>query len=260
MSWAPSSRIEFAAWRGEALHAASFLTRLPVGGHLAAGDGTLARAGWAFPLVGVVVGVAGWIAYDIAGMLGLPGLVAALVAVAATAFLTGALHEDGLADTLDGLGGGTTREAKLAIMRDSRNGSFGTLALVLSVGLRAAALASIADGQVLGALVAAHALARGALPVAMHRLDPARSDGLGAGAGRPSGGVAVVSAALGIVVALLGLGLGLGMTAVLIAGAAMLLIALLARRALGGYTGDVLGAIEQTGEIIMLMAASTWLS
>lgn len=260
MSWAPSSRSDLAVWRDDALCAVGFLTRIPVGARAPSGDGVLARAGWAFPLVGVAVGVAGWVAYEIAAALGLPALAAALLAVGATVLLTGALHEDGLADTADGLGGGATREAKLAIMRDSRSGAYGVLALVFSVGLRAAALAALGDGEVLGALVAAHALARAALPVAMHRLDPARSDGLGADAGRPGTAVALWAGGIGILAALIALGGALGVVAVLAASAGMILLALLARRALGGYTGDVLGAIEQTGEIIMLLAASTWLS
>ena len=108
---------------------------------------------------------------------------------------TGAFHEDGLADTVDGFGGGRDREHKLAIMRDSRHGTFGILALVLSVGLRAAALAAIGDPIHAGlALVAAHAASRGALPPLMRLLAPARPDGLGAAAGRPTRAVALAAA------------------------------------------------------------------
>src|SRR5204863_1906899 len=108
-------------------------------------------------------------------------------AVTAGIALTGALHEDGLADTADGFGGGRDRDDKLRIMRDSRQGSFGVVALVLSIALRAAALGTIGEPiHVTLALIAAHAASRGVLPVLMHVLTPARPDGLGASAGRPS--------------------------------------------------------------------------
>src|ERR1700759_1370209 len=131
------------AWRDEFLAAFTFLTRFPLGG----------------------------IAYAIASALALPALAAALIAIAATALVTGALHEDGLADTADGFGGGATREMKLEIMRDSRIGTFGVLALIFSVGLRAIAIADTGTRwHVFAALIAAHTLSRGVLPAAMHRL------------------------------------------------------------------------------------------
>src|SRR5579875_2043895 len=172
-------------WRDEFLAACRFLTRLPLGG--ARGEAVppiLADTVWAFPLVGLVVGLIGGIAYAIASALALPALAAALIAIAATVLVTGGLHEDGLADTADGFGGGATREDKLAIMRDSRTGAYGVLALIFSLGLRTVAVADIAARwHVLAALVAAHALSRGVMPVAMRWLDPAREDGLGASAG-----------------------------------------------------------------------------
>jgi adenosylcobinamide-GDP ribazoletransferase len=212
-----------------------------------------------FPLVGGGVGILGFVAYWIAAALGLPPLAAALLALAATVLATGGLHEDGLADTADGFGGGRDPAEKLAIMRDSRSGAFGALALVFSVGLRAAALAAIADaGLVLPALVAAHAVGRGALPLVMRRLPPARADGLGAEAGRPGAEVAGAAAAIAVLVAFVCLGFWLGLAAIAFSVLGMALLAMLARRQIGGYTGDVLGAIEQGGEIIMLLAASTW--
>jgi adenosylcobinamide-GDP ribazoletransferase len=171
--------------------------------------------------------------------------------------ITGGLHEDGLADTMDGLGGGADRTAALAIMRDSRTGVFGALALVFSVGLRVAALAALPDTRVaVSALVAAHAVSRGLLPTLMLWLDPARSDGLAAEAGRPSPPGATAAALIGLLVALIALGIGRGVLAMVLAAVAMAALALLARRRLGGYTGDVLGAAQQAGEIVMLLAAS----
>lgn len=241
--------------------AAAFLTRLPLGAPADVGLGGLAQAAWAFPLVGVVVGGLCALTYAIAGWIGIPVLPASLIAVGAGVALTGALHEDGLADTADGLGGGYDREQKLRIMRDSRSGAYGVLALVFSVGLRAAALAAIAtDGGVAAALIAAHAAARGFLPLVLRGLAPARADGLGAAAGRPEAGMAWTAAGLGALIALIALGLLPGIAALLCAGAGAGAIAGLARRQLGGYTGDVLGAIEQGSEIIIMVAAAAWAS
>ncbi len=123
--------------------AAGVLTRFPIATE-AAEPGAIAAAGWAFPLVGGGIGALSAAAFFIAGLIGLPVWPSALLAVAAGIAATGALHEDGLADTADGFGGGSGRDQKLAIMRDSAHGTYGVAALVLSVGLRAAAIASIA--------------------------------------------------------------------------------------------------------------------
>jgi adenosylcobinamide-GDP ribazoletransferase len=131
------------------------------------------------------------------------------------------------------------------------------LALVFSVGLRVAALAALPVPQIgVSALVAAHTVSRGLLPTLMLWLDPARSDGLGAEAGRPSPPGATTAALIGLLVAIVMLGFGRGLLAMLLAGIAMLVLALLARRRIGGYTGDTLGAAQQAGEIVMLLAAS----
>src|SRR6266849_5449991 len=146
----------------------AFCTRLPVWHPAPFGGPDIARASWAMPLAGVLVGAIGALAYGLAHALGLPVLAAAALALAATLAATGCLHEDGLADTTDGLGGGATRERKLEIMRDSRIGTYGACALVLSLMLRWSALASIADPPAVAlALVAAHAAARASLPAFM---------------------------------------------------------------------------------------------
>lgn len=236
--------------------ATAFLTRIPVR-MTVHGAGHLANAAWAFPLVGAGIGAVVTLAFVLAQLLGLGDWPAALLAVLAGLCLTGALHEDGLADTVDGLVGGRDRESKLAIMRDSRLGTFGVLALVLSIGLRAAALAQIGEAVFAGlALVAAHAASRAALPGAMRAMVPARADGLGAAAGRPSTPLAIAAAALGIVIALAALGPGRGAVALVLSGATVCAAAWLARRQIGGYTGDVLGAFQQVGEIVMLLAAA----
>ena len=252
---------DLARWWDEFRLAAGFLTRLPLASGGTEAPRPLAEASWAFPLVGLVVGLIGGFTYSLAAWLGVPALAAALLAVAATALATGALHEDGLADVADGFGGGADRAAKLAIMRDSRSGAFGVLALVLSVGLRAAALASLGDGGgVTAALVAAHALSRGLLPLVLRALEPARGDGLGASAGRPEAANAWAAAALGALIALFALDWWRGIVAIALAALAAGFIGHVARRQIGGYTGDVLGAIEQGGEIIVMLAAAAWAS
>jgi adenosylcobinamide-GDP ribazoletransferase len=236
--------------------ATAVLTRLPIGAPLPA-DGAVAASGWAFPLVGGGIGALCAMAFLAAELLGCGNAVAALLAVAAGLAVTGALHEDGLADVADGFGGGADRAAKLAIMRDSRHGTFGIVVLVLSITLRAAALATIGDPIHAGlVLVAAHAASRGALPLAMRLLRPARSDGLAASAGRPSLAVAIASPVLGAAIALALLGPLAGGVALLLAAAAVALAAVLARHQIGGYTGDVLGFFQQIGEIVMLLAAA----
>ena len=247
---------DFSTWPDAARLAVGFLTRLPAGGSVTAEPGALARAAWAFPVVGILIGLIGGIAFAIGDRLGLPINAMALLAVAVTVLMTGGLHEDGLADTMDGLGGGGHREQALAIMRDSRTGAFGVLALVFSVGLRVAALAALPDVRIaVSALVAAHAASRGLLPTLMLWLDPARSDGLAAEAGRPTPPGATAAALIALLVALVALGIGRGILAMLLAGVAMMAMAFLARRRIGGYTGDVLGAAQQVGEIVMLLAA-----
>ena len=162
-----------------------FLTRLPLRLPGAPPDGALARSMTWFPIVGAAVGVFGGSVYALAHFAGLSAASAALLALAATVWVTGALHEDGLADTFDGLGGGRDRARKLAIMHDSRIGSYGALALLFSVGLRASALVAIAvPWTVLAAMVAAGSLSRVVAPVLAALLPPARTDGLGFLCGR----------------------------------------------------------------------------
>jgi adenosylcobinamide-GDP ribazoletransferase len=244
---------------GELLIAAQFFTRLPLGVALPPQPGALARASWVFPIVGAVIGIVCGVAYAIARAFAFPLLAAALIAVAAGVLVTGGLHEDGLADTVDGLGGGSDRTEKLAIMRDSRSGAFAILALVFSVALRAAAVSAIGGtGAVLASLVAAHAVGRAGLAAVMAISPTARLDGLGATAGRPDRMELGAALVIAVLIALAALGLRAGVGALALAACAMAAIAVLARRQVGGYTGDVLGAIEQGGETAMLLAAAAW--
>jgi adenosylcobinamide-GDP ribazoletransferase len=164
------------------LRAMAFFTRLPV--EPAPAD-RLAACVMGFAPVGALIGLMVGVANLVARGLGLSNLLAALFAVAIGIVLTGALHEDGLADTADALGGKDIA-SRLAIMRDSRSGSYGVIALILSIGLRAVAIASLGGGAALFVLIGAHALSRGGLAAMLHALEPARRDGLGAAAGKPA--------------------------------------------------------------------------
>ena len=245
------------AWWADLKVALALLTRLPMGPSGDAEAPDIARAGRVMPLAGALIGLVGAAAFWLSGGLGLPPLVSGLVAVAATILFTGAFHEDGLADTADGLGATAERARRLEIMRDSRTGTYGALALILSVGLRAAALAAIAaPGAVAVALISAHALARALPPAVMAWAPLARSDGLAAGAGRPEPAQAWFALGLGALIALLLLDFGTAVAAIAAAGLAAGALVLLARARIGGYTGDVLGAIEQVGEVAVLLAAA----
>lgn len=238
--------------------AAVFLTRLPLPDCGMLPAGALARAMRGFPVVGAGVGLIGGLTFVAAGSV-LPMPVAALLAILATVLATGALHEDGLADTADGMGARGGRERRLEVMRDSRSGAYGVLALLFSVGLRAACLAAAPSTLAgLGAMVAAAALSRALIPAAMQVMPPARADGLGASAGVPDASVAALAAVLGVVIAGAGLGLAVPF-AVLAALALAVVMVVIARRMLGGYTGDVLGAVQQTAELgIWLAVAGVW--
>jgi adenosylcobinamide-GDP ribazoletransferase len=233
-----------------------FLTRLRYGSPAAESGATLAPAVWAFPIAGVIVGSIGAVVYLLADRMGLPNWPAAALALAATMAVTGCLHEDGLADTVDGFGGGSTRESKLDIMRDSRIGAYGVCALALSVLLRTSALASLSESAlVVPALIAAHAAARTAMPVFMYFIPPARSDGLSAAAGRPAGERTALAAALGILILVFCLGPLAGLEALILVAIAVALLAWMSLSQIDGQTGDVLGAVEQVSEIVVLLVA-----
>jgi len=238
----------------------AFCTRLPLTLATAPTGAGLARSGWTFPLIGALVGAVAAVTYWLASAIGLYPFVSATLAVAVTVLVTGALHEDGLADTADGFGGGATKERKLEIMRDSRSGTYGVSALVLSFMLRAGAIASLVEpGLVAAALIAAHAGARATMPVFMLALPRARQDGLSARAGKPPLGSVIAAVMLGMLVASLCLGPASALIAAALVAAAVCIMAWLSVRQIGGQTGDVLGAVEQVSEILILLAAAALL-
>lgn len=245
--------------RAELAGAVMLLTRLPAG-WISAVPSDFSRSVWAFPIVGAGVGGLGGGAYWVFALIGLPTAVGAVWTLGLLLLLTGALHEDGLADTADGFGGGRTRERRLEIMRDSRIGSFGALALLLALAARGTAIAALAaPAHVAAALAAAGALGRGAIVVSVLVLAPARTDGLAAGLRerRP------VRAAVGLVLAGAVAVALMPVATALAAGGAALAVALglawTTQKKIGGYTGDVLGAAAAAAECVVLgLLATPW--
>ncbi|WP_439155080.1 adenosylcobinamide-GDP ribazoletransferase [Yoonia sp.] len=230
--------------------ALGLLTRLPV---LLQPDRAMARgaaAAWAYPVAGIVIGVVVAASISLLLSLGLPGGIVAALALTVSIVLTGAMHEDGLADTADGLWGGWDRARRLAIMKDSHIGTYGVLALGLTLLLRWLALtALVATGSYWAALIGAAALSRGGMVVLMGMMPNARDGGLSHHVGRP----AAPTVWLAVVLAgLTGL-ICLGFSAILLAGLAVIACGLIARAKIGGQTGDILGATQQISEICVLL-------
>lgn len=234
-----------------------FLTRLPVG-QLSDPAPSLLAARWAFPLVGLLVGLVGWIGQTVALSLGLGPSLGALSALGAMALITGALHLDGLADFADGIGGGRDKAHCLEIMRDSCLGSYGAIALIFCVASAVAGLANFQGGAPLNIFLLVATVSRLAMLVMLEWMPPARTDGLGHG----SAGVAAWDLMPGAAVTAI-LVLWIGMAAVLAIAAIIVVVALVAWRALrriGGQTGDVLGAAQVAAEVIGVVALSAAVS
>ncbi|MEO0938509.1 MAG: adenosylcobinamide-GDP ribazoletransferase [Pseudomonadota bacterium] len=228
----------------DAAVALALLTRLPLPRLPDAAFAQQARAVWAFPLVGLIVGGVA----ALAAALGPTPAIGAGLALVVMALMTGALHEDGLADMADGFWGGQTKERRLEIMKDSRIGAYGVLALILVTGLRFAAIAAAG----LPALIVAACLSRGAMPALMAWMPHARADGLSRSVGTPGAAPATAAIALSALIALVILGapaLKALLAAALIAGT----VAWIAHRKIGGQTGDVLGAVQQLSETAILI-------
>lgn len=210
----------------------------------------------ALPLAGLILALPA--ALTLIAARGLGPFLAATLALAVGIAVTGALHEDGLADVADGLGG-STPESSLEIMRDSRIGSYGGLALAFSVLIRVGALATLLDrtgAAAAVALVLAASLSRTCALLPMVLLPPARTDGAGASVGRPEKAAVRLAAGIALALALLSL-IALPLRGVLmmlpLAAAGALAVMWLARRRLGGHTGDVIGAAQQAAEIAALV-------
>lgn len=245
-------------WLRDLAVAGAFLTRLPFRPSAPVQMADLGPAARVFPLIGLIAGAFGGAALWLAAQIDLHPMACGVIGLAVLAWVTGALHEDGLADFADGIGA-RDRTRRLEIMRDSRIGTFGVLALIFAIGIKATLLAGfLGPGLAAGALIAAAAVSRGIVPVLMFAMRPARADGLGQGAGRPSIGDLATSLVFSILIAALMLEAWPAFWALVSAAAVTAWVGWLAQRRLGGYTGDVLGAAQQSAEVAIFIAAGAY--
>lgn len=228
--------------------ALALLTRLPV----RATFDRSARAAWAYPLAGAAVALLAALPTALALWVGLPPMLAAVIWITMNVVVCGAMHEDGLADTMDGLWGGWDKARRLEIMKDSRIGAYGVIALCLSLAARWGAVAVLLQADVwLFGLLAVAMLSRAAMPLVMTALPHARTDGLSHATGQVPRATALVAIGLATLV-----GFGcVGLWGLVMGGATFCVAALCsatARVKIGGQTGDILGATQQITEITLL--------
>jgi adenosylcobinamide-GDP ribazoletransferase len=234
--------------------AIGLLTRLPIPVSQTRAVQRGAAAAWAYPLAGALIGIILAAAVSVFTWIGLPiGIVAALV-IAVNVIITGAMHEDGLADTADGLWGGWDPEHRLKIMKDSHIGTYGVLALGLSLLIRWLGVSAlIALDLYWVGFIAIAVLSRGGMVVLMAAMENARKTGLSQTVGRPTAATMWIAVAISLVIAA-----GLGQFTMIIAAPfAVLICGLIARAKIGGQTGDILGATQQITEITLLLVLLT---
>lgn len=233
------------------------LTRLPVPVEGDRAQTRGAQAAWAYPLVGLTVGFTGVVVAGVAGLFGVPATLTAGIVLVVLVAITGAMHEDGLADCADGFWGGWDRARRLEIMKDSRIGAYGVIALVLSLLVRWAALVLLFQaGIVWAAIILPAMISRASMVSVMHLMPNARENGLSQSVGRPdrtvagiAGGIAVV----GVVIFWLGVLIPLA----LFCCGVVLAVMAVARAKISGQTGDVLGAVQQLTEIAALVVMAS---
>lgn len=245
-------------WLHDIAAALGLLTRLPVAIDTDLAMKRSAAATWAYPVVGILLGGLSLLIFVIAVMIGLPSLIAVIFIIGFNVIVTGAMHQDGLADSADGLWGGWTVERRLEIMKDSHIGVYGVCAVVLFLLLYVATLSTVAFHPLLAVgLIGGAALSRAMIVVVMSTLPNARGGGLSQSVGRPP--MQSMWGAVGIgcgVTVVLGLLIGQVWAAVLIicvGAAATFACGAIAKRKIKGQTGDILGATQQVSEVAMLI-------
>jgi adenosylcobinamide-GDP ribazoletransferase len=242
------------------VHALKFLTRLPIPFSKTIDPPPLNQTMRMFSVAGGLIGLMVAAVLLVGRVSQLPPMLAAVFAAAAGLLITGALHEDGLADTADGLGGGKTRERRLDIMRDSRIGTYGALALIVAIAARVAAYVSLLDMSAFALvtiIVATQSFSRALVVDLLWATPPARANGLSAYAGQPPRSVAMFAIIIGLGLTLLAgyftrfenavFALALGL-------AAVAAVRWQAIRLIGGQTGDICGAAQVACDVLMLTA------
>ncbi len=213
---------------------------------------SLASAAWAFPLVGAIIGAFGAVCYMSAIWLGTSHIIAAWLAVFSQILLTGGLHEDGLADTADALASGRGLEKRLEIMRDSRIGSYGAIALIVALSLRANAISELTT--IFAGFLIAGACSRAAIVVLIRALPPARKDGLAKTAGRPSLERTLAAVLFAILFIIIFCDLFAAIKFSIALTATCFIAYTLTKKNFSGITGDTLGAFQQLIEIGIFIA------
>jgi len=232
--------------------ALAFLTRLPV---RFPEDPSLNRAAIFFPIVGLLVGAVAAATRAAADQV-LPPLPATLLAIAAAAILTGALHEDGLADVADAVGAHVTKERRLEILKDPRVGTFGALALILVTTLIATSVAALDTEHAVRTLIVAHVLSRAAILPVSRALKPARPGGAGSLL-RVGTGPAIAAVAIGGAIAL-AVAWPAGAAALAAAALATAVTIAVLAKAIGGITGDGYGATAKLAELAVCLTLCAW--
>lgn len=262
----PVKSMELRDYFGDILRSVAFLSRIPMPSGLFEGhQGGLSRTVRGFPAAGVLILLPSAITLWLLLSLDADPLIAAIIALVVQVLATGALHEDGLADSADGLFGGRDREHALAIMKDSHIGSYGTVALILGFGLRAASIAALARDlpPVAAAVILLAVAASSRMLLVWHwtSLPSAREKGVAAGAGAPLKSAFQLAVSTGLLLAGLLLLPFISLSAILaslgIAALACAGFTAVVRRKIGGHTGDTLGATQQICEATALAALAT---
>ncbi len=237
------------------LRALGLLSRLPISVNSESATKRGAAASWAFPVagfvIGLVTGIVGWLAC----LIGLPTEIAAGVALATMIMVSGAMHEDGLAATADGLWGAYEAPRRLEIMKDSHIGAYGVIALVLSIVVRWAAIVALMENHVFFcAIIGVATLSRTPMVMVMARVENARDTGLSAGVGRPRVETALAAVVIALAIGIMTAGAAATLFGGVLATLTTFAIVAIAREKIGGQTGDILGAVQQIAEIAVLGA------
>jgi adenosylcobinamide-GDP ribazoletransferase len=253
---------------GQTMRATAFLSRLPVPERCFTGETSMRDDAAAFAFSGVLIAIAPALFLLFLGLIGVPSFLAAAFCILSLAAVTGALHEDGLGDVADGFGGGKDKEARLEIMKDSRIGTYGAIAIAGSLLLRTAALGAIltAHGSFAAAIaiIAIAACSRAAIVWFWASLPSVRPGGVSDSAGKPTESAVSVAAISGLaafaILATLAIGFVNAAIALLFALAGLQGFSRLCTRMIGGQTGDTLGTCQQIVEIMLLTGLALGIS
>ena len=232
--------------------AIGLLSRLPVMVNTDRATARGAKAAWAYPLAGLAIGLLACFIGQCALWLGLSGAVSAGLVIASLVLLTGAMHEDGLADSADGLWGAWQPARRLEIMKDSQIGTYGVLVLLVSIGLRWQALTLLMEAEAFLPIIAAAVASRSAMVWVMYSLPNARHSGLSHHTGQPQSQHTIAAIGIGLIAILLSQSVPFFTTALVVA-TVTFGCAQLSRTKIGGQTGDVIGATQQVVEIAVLL-------